>query len=312
MYFASLEEMAERVCEVLGVGTGQLDRTTSPFSKARVVRNINSAYSSLNQIALNAKFSRLWRYADATMDEDTRELDVRWTGELGRLMALVRRQEAPNSSLQEDRPDFLSFFRNITQGGYRLLPQEYNIDNVTINILHSNHRYWRLWYLARFPELSQGTASSGTSSTIVLPATPTWGKTVSVDDYYTNGVIQIISGTGAGQSAVVTGYTGSTRTCTCSSVDGSSATPFATPPNSNSVYWFQPWFPSDYWETISLMAATKFTKLDQSNAKTPELAQKLKEYRSFISAEDLASTKRVLDSGVGPSFLGASFDYGWR
>lgn len=70
-----------------------------------------------------------------------------------------------------------------------------------------------------------GTAASGTSTTIVLEASH--GHSAD-DDYYNNLIIEIVDGTGIGQSKTITDYTGSTRTCTVST--------WTTNPDNTSVY----------------------------------------------------------------------------
>ncbi len=57
--------------------------------------------------------------------------------------------------------------------------------------------------------LDKGTAQSATSTTIVLAETSS-----STDDAYNNHRIYLVAGTGVGQSALITDYTGSTRTAT--------------------------------------------------------------------------------------------------
>ena len=78
------------------------------------------------------------------------------------------------------------------------------------------------------PILHAGTAASGTTTTIVLPAGSSTLQYPSVtDDYYNNLYIEIYSGTGAGQRAKITDYVGSTRTCTAA---------FTTAPDSTSIF----------------------------------------------------------------------------
>ncbi len=69
-----------------------------------------------------------------------------------------------------------------------------------------------------------GTAQAGASSSITLDAGAS-----SSDDFYIGDVVQIISGTGAGQSRIVTDYVGSTKVAT---VD----TAWTTNPSSDSVF----------------------------------------------------------------------------
>lgn len=73
---------------------------------------------------------------------------------------------------------------------------------------------------------NRGTATAGGASTITLPATR-----VQVDDWYNGLTIRILSGTGSGQTALVSDYVGATGVITISA-------PWATPPDATSVYEF--------------------------------------------------------------------------
>ena len=78
------------------------------------------------------------------------------------------------------------------------------------------------------PVLHAGTAPSGSTTTIVLPAGSATLPYLSVTDDYYNGIyIEIYGGTGAGQRVKITDYVGSTRTCTAT---------FTTAPDSTSTY----------------------------------------------------------------------------
>jgi hypothetical protein len=85
--------------------------------------------------------------------------------------------------------------------------------------------------------LHAGTASSGSTSTIVLPAgSSTLPYPSTTDDYYNNLYIEIYSGTGAGQKVKITDYVASTRICTAT---------FSTAPDNTSVYGMVPQIPED-------------------------------------------------------------------
>lgn len=87
--------------------------------------------------------------------------------------------------------------------------------------------------------LSYGTASSATSTTLVLAETPTYGETSLEDDYYNGCKIKIISGTtGTNCVATVTDYVGSTRTATVT---------FSTTPTGTIVYNIETDIPEDYY-----------------------------------------------------------------
>lgn len=72
--------------------------------------------------------------------------------------------------------------------------------------------------------LNTGVAAAGAAATITLAS-----SAVATNDYYDGARVQIISGTGVGQSRIISGYVGSTRVATVT--DG-----WATQPDNTSVY----------------------------------------------------------------------------
>ena len=78
----------------------------------------------------------------------------------------------------------------------------------------------QILYIRRLADLMYGTAPSATTTTIVFPETPDLGRVSNEDDYYNGSTVRIISGTNAGQRAVITDYVGSTRTATVASWPG--------------------------------------------------------------------------------------------
>lgn len=80
--------------------------------------------------------------------------------------------------------------------------------------------------------LIAGTASSGSTTTLVMPAGSATVSYPSVsNDYYNSLYLEIYSGTGAGQKLLITDYVASTRTLTFAT---------ATAPDSTSVFGFCP------------------------------------------------------------------------
>jgi hypothetical protein len=73
---------------------------------------------------------------------------------------------------------------------------------------------WRLHYVRRIAEPSYGTAAAGSTTSLTLAASPTYGDSVNQDDYYNNSRILIVSGGGAGEIRTVSDYVGSTRAAT--------------------------------------------------------------------------------------------------
>lgn len=78
--------------------------------------------------------------------------------------------------------------------------------------------------------LLDGTATAGGATTITINI----GAASSVDDFYNNAYIQIIGGTGVGQSRFITDYTGATKVCTVDT--------WVTNPDNTSVFIIRPFY----------------------------------------------------------------------
>ena len=76
---------------------------------------------------------------------------------------------------------------------------------------------------------NHGVATTGTSTTITISATAS-----AINDTYVNSIIQIMAGTGAGQSQVISGYNGTTKVVTV-------CTTWITTPDNTSVYVILPY-----------------------------------------------------------------------
>ncbi len=101
--------------------------------------------------------------------------------------------------------------------------------------------------IRRLPDLSYGTCSgTPTTTELILPATPTLGKTSIVNDYYNDATVRIISGTGVGGSSVASDYVGSTRALTIS---------LTVAPTNASVYAFDCDIPVEYHPAVAMYAA---------------------------------------------------------
>ncbi|GAG41787.1 unnamed protein product, partial [marine sediment metagenome] len=169
-----------------------------------------------------------------------------------------------------------------------LLTDKYGVEMTPMNVVHregsyplvSNRNlpagYWmghdklyinadgftedlRLYYVRRPPTLITGTAAAGAATTLTMAASP---PPVPIDDFY-NGVTMFLrGGTGAGESAEITDYVGSTRVCT---ID------FTSTPSTDSVYATESELPAGHNEIVAMGAAIRAlmfdvaqeTKLDQ-------------------------------------------------
>ena len=108
----------------------------------------------------------------------------------------------------------------------------------------------RLYYIRRPPTLITGTATAGDGTTLTMAAAP---PPVPVDDYY-NGVTMFLrGGVGAGESAAITDYVGSTRVITAD---------FATNPTATSVYATESELPYGHNEIVATGAAIRALFMD--------------------------------------------------
>jgi hypothetical protein len=97
--------------------------------------------------------------------------------------------------------------------------------------------------------LIAGTASSGSTTTLVMPAgTSTLQYPSATDDYYNGLWLEIYSGTGAGQKVEITDYTASSRTLAAS---------FTTAPDSSSIFGIIPEIDSSAHYLMPLFALWK-------------------------------------------------------
>ena len=128
-----------------------------------------------------------------------------------------------------------------------------------------------------------------------------------MDDAYNGEILRIVSGTGAGQQARVTDYNGTTGVFTCESVD-SDSDPFSVTPSTDSVVSIQPWFPDQYTEAMSYLAAMQFKKISIAAAIAPEAFAKNAQFMNWAESDDLVTSDRVINrSSVKTGMIGNRF-----
>jgi len=72
-----------------------------------------------------------------------------------------------------------------------------------------------IFYVRRLPDLHYGTATAAASTTITFDTSPDLGNLISVDDYYNQAFVEIVSAsTGVGEIRRITDYVASTRVAT--------------------------------------------------------------------------------------------------
>jgi hypothetical protein len=124
-----------------------------------------------------------------------------------------------------------------------------NIDSIFTTVVTNNFLYIIIG--------ENGTAQSGTSTTIVLEASH--GHST-VDDYYNNFYIEITSGTGSGQTKEITDYVGSTLTCTVGTWD--------TNPDNTSIFNIYSGWGAPTFTDVSQFTETTYSMTFINNEKT--------------------------------------------
>lgn len=132
----------------------------------------------------------------------------------------------------------------------------------------------RLYYIRRPCTLITGTAAAGADTTLTMAAAP---PPVPVDDYYNGITMYLRGGTGAGESAAISDYVGSTRVATVN---------FTSTPSTDSVYATESELPHGHNEIVAVGAAIRAlfmdvaqeTKLNQLKAWYTKLEYDLMDY----------------------------------
>lgn len=144
------------------------------------------------------------------------------------------------------KPEYSYLWGNMV--GIAPKPTETGTDNVSI------------LYIRRLPDLSYGTASAATTTSITLASTPTFGTTAITDDYYNGATVRIVSGTNSGQQAVATDYDAGTRVITVTEWPGGT-------PSGTIVYDIVCDIPVQHHEAICIYAAIKAKMSDNENTR---------------------------------------------
>lgn len=113
--------------------------------------------------------------------------------------------------------------------------------------------YVRLYYLPSAPDLHRGKAQAGAAGSITLgadAAAETVGYIRTIDNYYKGMRIEIIDGTGAGQTRRISKYVGSTR---IADVDSA----WSTTPDNTSIYSIVSPIKEDFQELLILGGALR-------------------------------------------------------
>lgn len=139
------------------------------------------------------------------------------------------------------------------------------------------------------PAIHKGTATSGTSSTIVLASTPTDGSLDARPAAYAGYVVRILSGTGAGQERILSAYDESTRT-------GTVRPDWSVAPDATSVYEVVPQFSRLLKHVVCLQAASDILSNEANHKRlsgvTQRLQVKMRALRLFVAKKNSRFAKR--------------------
>lgn len=146
--------------------------------------------------------------------------------------------------------------------------------------------------------LDSGTLQTGTSTTATLRSSAS-----AVNDLYNYGILEIIEGTGAGQSRQITDYVGSTKVATIPDA-------WATIPDNTSVYLIHPGVRVPTLAEINVEADTALTDYDAPTY--AELVQEIDDVQDDIAALNVvpaSSLSGVVSSGDITVVRGTTWEF---
>jgi len=306
IYLPHVEDLVKRTIEILQVGPEQLTRTSSRFSKERVLQNLNSAYASATSLGQLAMRPELIRYQNIEVDAEGVATNFAWSSTRGRVLAVTQRTGAEDTAPSE-REIPLMYSRihegSISQQG----GVSFRIINYKLHVFMKGRtgRHFRFWYLATPPPLAQASVLSYpyvNNDRIQVNSTATYGTLFPDTNFYSYALARV----GWSNPSVVE-ITASSYSPT---VPTTSVLLDVQPVGGvgglfDDVFFFDagsklsiiPWFPEEFYEALCYLAATKFTKVDAALDQAPHLAQKLQEFMRFISLEDRVTPKTVVNLG---------------
>lgn len=305
----SLYGILLRTVNILNGVERDLTRAKDYLEAPNVFQYVNSAYQTMTEEAKGFNRQELLEYRNLTLDPQTNAFDYRWNSRRGTIIGLNTRPGSGTAAETPTQREWRAYFRKPQDGWELDGSAEWNVVRSNIYLMNdSRYRYWRLWWMRQPGTPNQGTVSSATSSTIVLPASPTYGTLDTVDDAYAGDYLRILTGAAANTIVRVTAWDATTRTATCQPLQGDGAA-FPTVPTSTATYSFLPWFPVDFNEALCYLAATLMKRIDMADDVRATAERKYNEFKMFITAPDKVSPFRVIDLGnVDPGLMSAG---GW-
>lgn len=227
------------------------DSSAAMWDASKKLAAINASYDQVNNRIIEAHEN--WFYQEDTLSYETAENDWEYAQypmpspkSIVKILLLTTADGNPIEPINVVSRDY-----NYPQVANRNVQMGYWIGH---DKLYLNAKGYvediRLYYIRRPPSLISGTASAGAATTLTMAATP---PPVLVDDYYNGVTLWLRGGMGAGESAEITDFVGSTRVTT---VD------FATTPDNTSVYASESELPFGHNEIVAMGAAIRALMFD--------------------------------------------------
>jgi hypothetical protein len=314
MSFLSLYDIAFRALKLLDGTERDFNRASSNLYYVNIIRELQSAYLSMTETGRKHNRAELLDYENVLLDRDTSEIDFRWNSRRGTLVGIFTRPASGNGSETPTQREWRAFYHRPQSGFERVGDVEYRIVRSRIYIMPQVFQtHWRVWWIRQPAPLSQGTLTAGSTTTITLPASPTYGVTESTEDAYAGDYVHILTGPGAGTIARCTASSTS-RVLTCEPEQGEGVA-FPVAPTSASTYSILPWFPEEYGDALAHATAVRMTKIGEAETRIPEAAAKLHEFSDWATMDDQVSPISIIDLGnVNSGLMGdcRGFPYTWN
>lgn len=246
---------------------------------------------SINQLISKAAQETPFMFVksrDVTLASGT-EL-YRWNTFAERILSAERTDKSPREPRYpvswRDRHRYL-------QGSTSGNPENYYLQGTQLgNLPSSGTGTLRVWWQGCPAALHYGTAQAGGNTSITLASSAIRGVVSVENDAYNEMPIYIESGTGIGQSNVITDYVGSTKVATVGFTWG-------TNPSTDSVYSLCPPLPEAY----HMLPVLKVSSLALSSMESPnqivenQARQLETEFLSYVGVSDEEGPETVQESG---------------
>ena len=317
MPFYTLPQMETRILGLLRLPTAVATQTGTPYSRATIVQNINSAYEALNQLAIRSNHRDLIQFTRGVSTDGI--LGMKLTTRMAKVLAITKRDAAADTNPPTEEWNAVYHYAKDTATGRPGV--QFDVIDQQIRIYDQTWPYWRIWWLRTPAPLNAGVIDEGTTATdFIFPTTPTYGDVIQTDGFYNKEIIYFYSANLLGTRVRTDIYTGSTRTATLANYSDSTAAALSAVPDTGSLYTMLPWFPDALTDALIYETVKLFQSVEYANAYDTQLAYWRQQWEEFaVEKGDEASVRRVplgsLNFGTTPITrwpFGSEGNYLWR